>query len=104
MIRRGSLLAAALVLVAFSTAAAAAGQRPVEVVIYRAGECGAWRDALSTVRAAARDLGVKARVRVVVVRSRDEAERLGFHGSPSVLVGGVDVEGPEVEKRPSSFG
>ncbi|WP_084449878.1 thioredoxin family protein [Janibacter indicus] len=39
---------------------------------------------------------------VVVTRRRvetvDEAERLGFHGSPSILVGGVDVfAGPGAE-------
>ena len=55
-------------------------------------------------RPAARELDVKVRVRVVKVRDIDEARRINFHGSPSVLVAGVDVEGPEVAERSASFG
>lgn len=81
-----------------------AGRPPVEVVVYRGGECGSWRRALETAREAVRELGLEAKVRVVEVRDVDEAKRLHFHGSPSVEVNGVDVEGPEVARRPASFG
>ena len=37
------------------------------------------------------------------VRDVDEARKLNFHGSPSVVVEGVDVEGPEVAAREASF-
>jgi hypothetical protein len=77
---------------------------PVDVVVYRSGECGAWKDAVATVKECGRELDRKVRIRVVVVRSLAASERLKFHGSPSVVIDGIDVEGPEVEKRPSSFG
>ena len=81
-----------------------AGRPPIEVVVYRGGECGSWRQALETAKEALRELGLKAKVRVVKVHGAEEAKRLKFHGSPSVEVNGVDVEGPEVEQRPTSFG
>jgi len=77
---------------------------PVEVVVYRSGECGAWKKAVATVKECASELDRKVRIRVVVVRSLAESERLRFHGSPSVAIDGIDVEGPEVEKRPSNLG
>jgi hypothetical protein len=77
---------------------------PIEIVIYRSGECGAWRDALATSRQSVRELRLDASIRVVKVRDLDEARRLRFHGSPSVEVNGVDVEGPEVGQQPASFG
>ena len=105
MLKLRSLLAVASVVLTVPFFVVAGPKAPaLDVVVYRSGECGAWRDAVATVRAAGRELGVRTRVRVVVVRSRTEAERIGFHGSPSVLVAGVDVEGPEVVERPSSFG
>lgn len=81
-----------------------AGTPPLEVVVYRAGDCGSWREAVDTVKAAARELDVKVKVRVVKVRDIEEARRTKFHGSPSVVVSGIDVEGPEVAERESSFG
>lgn len=83
---------------------AIAGTPPIEVVVYRAGDCGSWREAVATVKAAARELDVKVKVRVVKVRDIDDARRINFHGSPSVVVAGVDVEGPEVDERSASFG
>lgn len=92
------------VLVLASPSAAFAGPPSVEVVVFRSGGCGSWRDAVETVKAAARELDVKVKVRVVKVRDIDEARRLRFHGSPSVVVDGIDVEGPEVAARPASYG
>lgn len=101
MIRVGMFMA---VLALAVPGGALAGAQPVEVVVYRAGDCGSWREAIATVKAAARELDVKAKIRVVKVRDIDDARRLNFHGSPSVVVEGVDVEGPEVAERSSSFG
>ena len=81
-----------------------AGPPAVEVVMYRSGECGSWRETLSTVKSVAREFNIRTRVRVVKVRDLDEAQRLRFHGSPSVVIDGVDVEGPAVAERPTSYG
>jgi hypothetical protein len=85
-------------------AAVSAREKRVEVTVYRSGDCGSWREAVATVKAAARELDLKVKVRVVKVDDVDEARALEFHGSPSVVVGGMDVEGPEVASRPASFG
>jgi protein-disulfide isomerase len=97
-----AVVLAALLLVLPS--AVFAGSPSVEVVVFRSGGCGSWREAVSIVKAAARELVIKTKVRVVKVRDIDEARRLGFHGSPSVVVEGTDVEGPEVAARPASYG
>ncbi len=47
---------------------------------------------LELARSVAKELGVDAAVRKVAVRDHQEAERLGFLGSPSVRVHGVDIE------------
>jgi hypothetical protein len=101
MVRQGILM---LALALAAPVGAFAGDRSVEVVVYRAGDCGSWREAVDTVKAAARELDVKVKVRVVKVRDIDEARRMNFHGSPSVVVERVDVEGPEVARREASFG
>ena len=101
MLRMGML---AMVLALAAPLAASAGTPSIEVVVYRSGDCGSWREAVATVKAAARELDVKVKVRVVKVRDIDEARRINFHGSPSVVVAGVDVEGPEVAERSASFG
>lgn len=93
-----------MVLALAAPLAASAGTPPIEVVVYRAGDCGSWREAVNTVKAAARELDVKVKVRTVKVRDIDEARKITFHGSPSVVVEGVDVEGPEVATREASFG
>lgn len=87
-----------------SPSAALAGSPSVEVVVFRSGGCGSWREAVETVKASAREMGVKVKVRVVNVRDISDARRLGFHGSPSVVVDGVDVEGPKIAERPASYG
>jgi hypothetical protein len=94
----------AMVLVLAAPLAVSAGTPSIEVVVYRAGDCGSWREAVDTVKAAARELDVKVKVRTVEVRDIDEARKINFHGSPSVVVEGVDVEGPEVAGREASFG
>jgi len=52
--------------------------------------CPNWRvvdERLATIASARSDISVTRRV----VESIDEAERLGFHGSPSILVDGEDA-------------
>ena len=47
---------------------------------------------LELARSVAEELGVDADVLEVEVRDQEEAERLGFLGSPSVRVNGMDIE------------
>lgn len=54
--------------------------------------CGHGPRTLELVRDVAAGLAPGARVEASVVRSLDEAELLGFRGSPTVLVNGQDVD------------
>lgn len=53
---------------------------------------------LERVHAAIREANVGASVRVVLVASDEQAQRLRFLGSPTVRVGGADVD-PSAEDR-----
>ncbi len=52
--------------------------------------CPSWRTAAARLRVVATERG-DLRVTRQLVESAEEAERTGFHGSPTILVDGVDV-------------
>lgn len=54
-------------------------------------DCPSWEAARETVTAAARDLRIDAEIRLLKVENDEDAERIGFRGSPSILVGGRDL-------------
>jgi len=60
-------------------------------VLYTRG-CPSYRKAREVVEEVLKEEGVEARVELVPVESREEAERLNFPGSPTVRVEGRDVE------------
>jgi hypothetical protein len=70
--------------------------RDVEVTIQFFSGCPNWQDALTRVREAAHEAGVAVTVTSVPVETLADAARVGFVGSPTVLVNGFDpfaVEG-----------
>ena len=52
--------------------------------------CPGWQEAREHLRAAAREVGVELDVRLEPVETLEEAERLGFPGSPTLLLEGAD--------------
>jgi hypothetical protein len=54
--------------------------------------CGHGQQTIALVQDVVRRLAPDARVEIVEVRTIEEAERLGFRGSPTVLVDGEDIE------------
>lgn len=52
--------------------------------------CPNWETALERIRSVMGELDVQAPVRVERVETDEEAKRLDFHGSPTVLIDGVD--------------
>ena len=54
--------------------------------------------AIALVERVARELGIEADVQLVNVADQRAAQRLRFLGSPTIRVGGVDVD-PETEER-----
>jgi hypothetical protein len=78
-----------------ATAAAAGG--PLVEILYFDG-CPNHRPAIALVERVSRELGIEADVQLVHVPDQQAAQRLCFLGSPTIRVGGVDVE-PETEER-----
>lgn len=61
------------------------------IVIQYFDDCPSWQSARDNVRAAIADTGIEAELTLARVQTDAEAERLGFHGSPSILVDGIDL-------------
>jgi hypothetical protein len=62
----------------------------VDVTVLYFAECPNWQTALERVSAAAGRTGVQIRVSTREVTSTENAELLGFTGSPTILVDGAD--------------
>ena len=62
---------------------------PDVTVLYFAG-CPSWRTALERVKAAAERAGVDVQVTARAVVTDEDADLLGFTGSPTILIGGQD--------------
>jgi hypothetical protein len=59
-------------------------------------ECPSWERALAMLRAEMEAQGLDPRgLEVIEVRGEAEAERLGFPGSPTILVDGEDIQPPD---------
>lgn len=56
--------------------------------------CGHGQETIELVRQVLDALAPDARVEIVTVATTEDAERLAFRGSPTVLVDGVDIEPP----------
>ena len=54
--------------------------------------CGHGRQTVELVATVLADLGSDARIEVVTVETMEDAARLGFRGSPTVLVDGKDID------------
>jgi hypothetical protein len=78
-------------------AVAAAAGGPLVEILYFDG-CPNHRPAIALVERVSRELGIEADVQLVHVPDQQAAQRLCFLGSPTIRVGGVDVE-PETEER-----
>ncbi|MFY9609767.1 MAG: hypothetical protein WAU45_14260 [Blastocatellia bacterium] len=56
-------------------------------------ECPAHKQALANLKAVLRESGRRADVALISVTSEQQAERVGFQGSPSIRVNGTDLDG-----------
>jgi hypothetical protein len=70
------------------------------VTVFRDEDCG--RPAIARIKEVAAKLGVDIRVVEVVVTTDEQAQRHRFLGSPTVQIGGQDID-PKVRSR-TSFG
>jgi hypothetical protein len=63
----------------------------VELLFWR--ECPSWERALEQLRAAIEEAGLDpGKVEVIEVKTEADAGRLAFPGSPTIRIGGVDVD------------
>jgi len=59
--------------------------------------------AVRVLKSVAGELGVEIQISLIVVENPEEAQRVSFHGSPSVRIEGEDLES-DVISLPFSFG
>ena len=64
----------------------------ISVQVQMSPGCGHGQQTVALVRGVLGQLAPDARLEIVDVRTMEDAERLGFRGSPTVLVDGEDVE------------
>ena len=62
----------------------------LEVTVLSFESCPSWRTALERVYAAAEQAGVQVRLTTRTVETDEDADLLGFTGSPTILIGGRD--------------
>ena len=79
----------------------ASADGPLVEILYFDG-CPNHEPAIALVERIGRELGIEPQIRLVNVPDQEAAQRLRFLGSPTVRVGGRDVE-PHTEKR-SDYG
>jgi hypothetical protein len=65
---------------------------PIRVEVQMSPGCGHGQKTLDLVREVLSELAPDAQIETVTVATLDDAERLGFRGSPTVVVDGLDVE------------
>ncbi len=75
----------------------AAGRGPLVEILYFDG-CPNHHPAVALVERICRELGIEPELRLVKVPDQEAAQRLHFLGSPTIRVGGVDVD-PRTQER-----
>jgi hypothetical protein len=80
----------------------AEGRREPRVTVVRRGDCSHGVQAIAAIKRLADELRIPIQVEEVLVRTDEEARASGCLGSPTVLLGGKDVE-PDARGR-TSFG
>lgn len=74
-------------------------QGPVRVELLFMPGCQCARPALRLLRQVLMQEGRSAQVRIRVITSVEQAARHHFHGSPTILIDGVDIEGPQATRQ-----
>ena len=64
----------------------------ITVQVQMSPSCGHGRNTVELVREVLAELAPDARIETVTVATLEDAQRLGFRGSPTVLVEGIDIE------------
>ncbi len=80
-----------------ATAGAATADGPLVEILYFDG-CPNHHPAIALVERISRELGISPELRLVNVPDQQAAQRLRFLGSPTIRVGGVDVD-PQTPER-----
>ena len=76
----------------------------VKIELYYFDDCPSHVRALDNLKEAQRLEQVPEQVDLIPVTSETDAQSKRFIGSPTIRIDGVDVEGPEAEKRGYGFG
>jgi len=73
-------------------------QAPIPAEVLHTKDCGNWQAAAAAVRRVANEVGVEVTIRDTAIDTLEAARTHRFVGSPTIRVGGRDVQ-PEVDDR-----
>jgi hypothetical protein len=68
------------------------GKRRIRFLYWE--ECQSHNDALTRLKKVLSEVRIEAEIEMIRVESDEEAKRLGFTGSPTILVDGKDIQPP----------
>lgn len=70
---------------------------PIEITFLYYEDCPSHEQALERLRAVMQEEGIPAEINIVKIETEEEAHRLQFIGSPTILINGQDIDPPSVE-------
>ncbi|MBI1355707.1 MAG: hypothetical protein GC160_15315 [Acidobacteria bacterium] len=76
----------------------------MKIELFYFDSCPSYLKALENARAALRLEGLPEDIELIAVESDADAQAKRFIGSPTIRIDGVDVEGPEAERKGYGFG
>jgi hypothetical protein len=69
-----------------------AGTRSIRVQVISTRGCANTPKAMNLIRAAAKEIGARIELEQKIISTQEEAKTLKFHGSPTVLINGLDLD------------
>ncbi len=79
------------------------GDKNLEVVVLYNKNCPATPGTIERIEKCASDSGIRVKLRKVLIDSRDEANEWKFLGSPTVRIGGLDIDPAAREAKVFGF-
>jgi hypothetical protein len=69
------------------------GKEKMRIELLYFNSCPSYKQALANIKAALKAKNLQAELKLINVESEEQAEKVGFQGSPSVRINGKDLEG-----------
>lgn len=67
----------------------------IHIMVFSTKGCGNTLPAKKILEETAMEMGVNIEMKTMIISTQEEADKYGFHGSPTILVNGLDLD-PEM--------